>query len=226
MHRAPDIPQERRRHRRYDVRGVRGVLVFPMRLEVLNMSLTGMAVESRAPLEIGRRYDLELRDGDRTIPLNVEVQWCHLVRTEHAEQSDEVSPVYRAGLDFSHVLNDRARELLGFLEHHVEVEVERRMFGRFTLALEDPVGLDVRHEFRIRKLSYSGMLIETDLLPEVGSSFEMEMHPNGRLLHTRGRVVHARRRRHDPGCEAGIEFVRMPPEARQTLERMIGGLLE
>lgn len=189
------------------------------------MSLTGMAVESREPLEIGRKVDLELRDGRQAIPLNAEVKWCHLVRTEHARLGD-VRPIYQAGLDYRHILNESAKELLGFLEHNVVVNVERRLFGRFTVAFEDPVGLDVRHEFRIRKLSFSGMLIETDLLPEVGSDFEMVVRPGDRRLKTRGRVVHASRLPHDPGCQAGIEFLRMPPEARQTLEQLIGGLLE
>ncbi len=218
-------PRERRRHHRYDVQGVRGILVLPMRVKVLNMSLTGLAVEARAALEIGKKYDLKLHNGRETIEFNVDVQWCHLVRTERIGIAD-VSPVYEAGLDFRHVLNDQARELLSFLEHNVVVDVERRIFGRFKVGLDNPVGLDAHHDFLVRKLSFSGMLIETDLAPKVGAAFDMEMDPDKLHLKTRGKVIHAESLTRRPGCQVGIQFVQMPPESRHTLEQLIEGLLE
>ena len=225
MDQAAISNRERRRHRRYDVRGVSGTLIIPMRIEVLNMSLTGLAVESRQALEIGRKYDLKLHNGRETIDINVDVQWCQLVRTERSGVSD-VSPVYQAGLDFRHVLGDQARELLSFLEHNVEVDMERRIFGRFKIGLDEPIGLDARHDFRVRKISFSGMLIETDLMPPVGAAFDMEMDPDKLQLTTRGRVIHAEPLPGDAGCQAGIQFLRMPPESRRTLQRLIEGLLE
>ncbi|MCP3957305.1 MAG: hypothetical protein GY719_05580 [bacterium] len=223
---APAIQQrERRRHHRYDVRDVRGTLVFPMRVKVLNMSLTGLAIESAKALEIGRRYDLKLQDDRETIQISVDVQWCHLVRTERSGIG-EVPAVYQAGLDFRHVLSEQASELLSFLEHHVVVDVERRVFGRFKMALEEPIGLDEHHDFLVRELSYSGMLIETDLMPRVGDAFDLEVHPSGRKLSTRGKVVHAEPLDHKPGCRAGIEFEGMAPETRSALEQVIEGFLE
>ncbi len=216
---------ERRQHRRYDVRGVRGTLVFPMRVKALNMSLTGLAVEARTALEIGKKYDLKLNNGRETIEVNVDVQWCHLVRTERRGIAD-VSPVYQAGLDFRHVLGRQARELLSFLEHNVVVDVERRIFGRFKIGLDEPVGLDAHHDFRVRQLSFSGMLIETDLMPRVGASFDLEMDPDKLHLKTRGKVIHAEPMPRESGCRAGIQFLQMPPESRHTLERLIEGLLE
>ncbi len=216
---------ERRRHHRYDVQGVRGTLVFPMRVEVLNMSLTGLAVESRMALEIGRKYDLRLHNGRETIELNVDVQWCHLVRTERVGIAD-VSPVYEAGLDFRHVLGEQARGLLSFLEHNVVVDVERRIFGRFKIGLGEPIGLDAHHDFVVRKISFSGMLIETDLAPHAGATFDMEMDPDKLRLKTRGKVIHTEPLPGKPGCRAGVQFLQMPPESRHALERLIEGLLE
>ena len=216
---------ERRHHRRYDVHGVRGTLVFPMRVEVLNMSLTGLAVESRNALEIGRKYDLKLHNGREAIEVNVDVQWCHLVRTERVGIAD-VSPIYQAGLDFRHVLSDQARELLSFLEHNVVVDVERRIFGRFKIGLDEPIGLDARHDFLVRQLSFSGMLIETDLMPQVGAAFDMEMDPGRLRLKTRGKVIHADPLPDDAGCQAGIQFLDMPQESRRALELLIEDFLE
>ncbi len=217
--------RERRRHRRYGVRGVSGILVLPMRVEVLNMSLTGLAAESRKPLEIGRKYDLKLHNGRETIDVNVDVQWCHLVRTERTGTGDVV-PIYQAGLDFRHVLSDQARELLGFLEHNVVVDVERRITGRFKIGLDEPIGLDARHDFRVRQLSFSGMLIETEVAPEIGAAFDMEMGPDMLHLKTRGKVFHAEPLLGASCCQAGIQFLQVSPESRLTLERLIEGLLE
>ena len=216
---------ERRRHRRYGVRGVRGTLVFPMRVKVLNMSLTGLAIETRTALEIGRRYDLKLSNRRETIEINVDVQWCHLVRTERTGTGD-VQPVYEAGLDFRHVLNDQARELLSFLEHNIVVDVERRIFGRFKIGLDGPVGLDARYDFRVRQLSFSGMLIETDLKPRVGAAFDLEMDPDKLCLTTRGKVIHAEPLPRKSGYRAGVQFLKMQPESRHALERLIEGMLE
>lgn len=218
------LQRERRRHHRYDVRGVRGTLRFPIRVEVLNMSLTGLAVESRKALAIGSKYDLRLHKGREAIHINADVQWCHLVRTEHTGDSD-VSPVYQAGLDFRHVLSAQARELLRFLEHNVVVDVERRIFGRFKLGLGEPIGLDAHHDFLVRKLSFSGMLIETDMTLPVGAAFDLEMDPDKLHLKTRGKVVHTDARE-GGGYRAGIQFVHMPPESRQNLKGLIEELLE
>ncbi len=222
----PAIKQrDRRRHRRYDVRGVRGSLVFPLQVKVLNMSLTGLAVESREALEIGTKYDCNLHNGREAVDVNVDVQWCHLVRTERSGTTD-VRPVYQVGLDFRHVLNLQARELLRFLEHNIVIDTERRIFGRFRLGLDAPVKLGARHEFLVRKLSFSGMLIETDLAPEVGTAFDIEINPDDLRLRTRGKVVHSEAMRHKPGCRAGIQFLKMPPASRQTLTQLIERFLE
>ncbi len=196
-----------------------------MRVKVLNMSLTGLAVESRVALEIGRKYDLKLHSRRETIELNVDVQWCHAVRPEQIGIA-EVSSVYQAGLDFRHVLNDQARELLSFLEHNIVVDVERRIFGRFKIGLDEPIGLDAHYDFVVRKLSFSGMLIETDLMPPVGAAFDMEMDPEKLHLESRGMVIHAEPLPGKPGCQAGIQFLQMPPESRHALEQLIEGLLE
>ncbi len=189
------------------------------------MSLTGLAVESRKPLAIGTKYDLNLHNGRETIQINADVQWCHLVRTERRGTSD-VSPVYQVGLDFRHVLGHQARELLSFLEHNIVIDLERRIFGRFKLGLGEPVGLDAHHDFLVRKLSFSGMLIETDLAPQVGDAFDMEMDPDKLHLKTRGKVIHTEPLPREPGFQAGIQFLQMPAESRQTLKQLIEELLE
>ena len=216
---------ERRRHRRYEVPRVRGALVLPIRVQVLNMSLTGLAVETPTALEIGRRYGLKLNNRREAVEITVDVQWCHLVRTERAGYAD-VRPVYEVGLDFRHVLNDQARELLSFLKYNIVVKVERRIFGRLKTGLDEPNGVDTRHDFRVRRLSLAGMLIETDLKPRVGAALDLEMEPDKLRLTTRGKVIHAEPLLRKSGYRAGVQFLELQSESRHALERLIEGMLE
>ena len=58
-----------RRYPRYQVRDVRGRFPLRIEVEVLNMSLTGLAVECRRPLEIGREYEFTLQEGAESVEL-------------------------------------------------------------------------------------------------------------------------------------------------------------
>ena len=124
---------------------------FPMHfeVEVLNMSLTGLAVECQRPLEIGKEYEFLLLTGAERVELVATVEWCHLVRTEQA--GDDVVPVFQSGLDFRSALDDKAQELLLFLQHHIVIEAERRIFGRFKVILEGPARATEHHDFVVKQ---------------------------------------------------------------------------
>ena len=60
---------ERRRSPRYAVHGVRGWLTLHSEARVLNLSLTGMSVETVHPLEVGKGYTIRLAHGDLDLRL-------------------------------------------------------------------------------------------------------------------------------------------------------------
>ncbi len=162
------------------------------------------------------------------IQLHTDLQWCRLARTE-TDAMDQPATVYEVGFDFSEELSLKARELLGFLQHNVVIELERRdAFGYCRLAREDPEKARYQ-EFMVKQLSFSGMLIETYPLPEVDADYEMELHHDKLELSTVGRVIHAEsvlRGSAEPVCEAGIAFSDLDPEAQQTLEEMVSNFLK
>lgn len=88
---------EQRRHQRYDVGGVRANLSLPLEVRVLNMSLTGLAIESPVPLSVGSKYHLTLRREQEMIQLPTDLQWCRRARTE-PDALGEPAPVYEVGL--------------------------------------------------------------------------------------------------------------------------------
>ncbi len=210
------------------MRGVRANLMLPLDVRVVDMSLTGLRIESPIALRAGGRYNLTLRREHEIIQLHTDLQWCRLARTE-PDATYEPAPVYEVGFDFSEELSEKARELLGFLQHNVVIELEHRdAFGFCHLARESPE--EARYQdFLVKQLSFSGMLIETALMPEVDADYEMELHLDRLELSTLGRVIHAERVSRDDEesvFEAGIAFQDLEPEAQQALEEMVANFLE
>jgi len=215
---------ERRRGSRYPVQDVTGTLLFHTEARILNLSISGLAVECTSPLRIGRTYTAKLQRGDHKLELKGKVMWCRLRSTRKAA-SGEVVPVYTAGIEFEGVLNEQARKLIRFLQKSAVISLETRINGRFQVEGEGAVALDASHDFQVKVLSTTGMLVVTDLAPEVGTVFTLELHLDGSSLRTRGRVAYVEPAGVDPSGsthQLGIEFEGLSPEGRKAVEAFIG----
>jgi hypothetical protein len=215
--------KEKRRYPRHDVPDLEGCLLFSMDVDVVNMSLSGMAIETTARVEMGKSYAMKLRHDTGQIPLAGRVVWCHLDRTRRTNSGDVV-PVYRSGIQFKGVLTDRASELRSFLRHNVAARTDQRVFGRFPLNAKDVVDLSCEYPFVIKRVSLSGMLIETDLVPEVDSVFDMEMKVEKGTVHTKGRVAfikEVRENEEHPMAKLGVEFLDMPAGDQEILQDLV-----
>lgn len=223
------MERNQRRHRRYDAEGVQGSLVYSLDARVLNMSLTGMAIETATFLKTGGQYWLRVPSGDTQLRFKAEVKWCHLVRNERTA-AGESRAVFKAGIDFREILDDSARQVLDFLQQHVVVELGRRLTGRFHLAAPERAALSVRHEFDVRRLSLGGMLVETVWDPPVDTEVEVELQvPN--VVRTAARVrsvipVPAAGPYDPPTFAVGLAFHPLAEEAQAALSRFVQGLLE
>ena len=96
---ALPLPAERRRPEpRYAVHGVAGNLAAIRNARILNLSLTGCAVETSKYLTIGRTYPLKLL-GEIHVSVTAEAVWCRLIGTARNRRT-EIEPVYHAGFEF------------------------------------------------------------------------------------------------------------------------------
>lgn len=220
------MERNNRRHKRYELEGVQGTLAYNLDAKVLNVSLTGMAIETRTMLKVGGNYHLKIAREGEPLRVKADVRWCHLVRTERLENG-EVTPLYKAGIDFRSILDDKARQMLQFIEENIVVELDQRLFGRFHLAGDSSVDLDTDEEFTVRKISLSGMLIETGFTPRADQEFEIEIRPNGEPIEARIRVANVRQvSGEESRTEAGVEFLELGDVDRRRLEKVIERLLE
>ena len=184
--------RERRRAPRYPVEDVRGKLLLTTSATIINMSLTGMAVESSANLRVGRSYTLALTHGEKTGPaLTGIVVWCHLKATRPSA-TGESAAVYEAGIQFAGMLSDKASELISFLRTTAILTMQDRLTGRFYVDPNESIDLNAECEFAVKMLSASGMLIETDISPAPDAVFEVRIALGNDVITPTVRVAYIR----------------------------------
>lgn len=93
---------EKRDHPRLTIRhtGIRNGLLVG---RVINMSLSGLALESTTGLRTGSSHSFRVALGEKPFKIDAEVRWCRLTRTVGGASGDVV-PIFRAGLAFTRPL--------------------------------------------------------------------------------------------------------------------------
>lgn len=217
-----------RRHKRYEVHDVRGSLLFRTQVKVRNLSVSGLALETAERLQLGRSYSIHLAGNDDSVDVHGTIRWCHLA-SARPRPGGEPHAVYEAGLAFEDVFTERAKGLLGFLEHHVVLSPHERLTGRFRAEALLPAEIEARYDFEVLKLSLSGMLVRTPLEASLGSRFSLELSLRDELVPLAGRVAYVQREEADKGevaTQLGMEFVDLTNESREVISGYISSELE
>jgi hypothetical protein len=214
---------ERRREARFDVESGHGTMVSTSPVEILNMSLGGLAFRTETRLQIGEEYTITLDVAGKTVRMKGVVAWSVLGGLE--SRGGETVPVYSVGMKFQGALGDAGD---GFLEP-VEtnpVAVEQRLAGvRFHLDGRASIAHPLRYAVRV--ISNHGMLIEIDHPMKVDEVLPLEITLEDELpIHCEGRVAscHERLNQHPKHYDIGFEFKEMPEEDRARLARVVKSL--
>ncbi len=88
-----------RQYARYAVEGAFARLRSPMDVKILNLSRTGLALETTQPLLVAERYVLQMEQRDRSISLEVQVRWCLPTGSYRTPAGREVA-LFRVGGSF------------------------------------------------------------------------------------------------------------------------------
>jgi hypothetical protein len=215
---------DRRRRKRVRLPDSHGNLVVSLDGAILDISLSGMAVETNSRLAPQRELSLRLGNGGRTLELTGRVVWCFLHGTRALPSGEQV-PVYRAGIQFQNVLSGQAKQLLGFLEAHAIVTLETRLFGRFRIGDSDPVEVSSSAEFRVLELDAAGLTVESALGLEPRTGCEVELLLDDSTLTARTTVIEAQRvaTEGDETWRIRLEFVELADPAREALQSFLRG---
>ena len=211
---------ENRKYRRYAVEGINGNVLNITDLEILNISIDGAAIETPRRLELNREYTFKIRSRDNFINLRGRVVWAVLVSKEE-KGSNRMIPVYRVGIKFTETLSEKANMLLNFIEKNKIKTLEHRLAGvRFKIAGSDNIKLEYPYGYRVKKISLSGMSIETEYPLDLNSSHPVELVIRDRKLNIAGRVVDCEKNVSENGViyDIGIKFLIMEDADRELLK--------
>jgi hypothetical protein len=89
---------EDRSQQRYATRDI--AVQFPIGAAVIDISESGMGIESGQQLRVGASYVFRVQMGPKSFGLPGKVEWCRFARTKGKSGIDR-TPVYKAGVSFS-----------------------------------------------------------------------------------------------------------------------------
>lgn len=221
-----DQRAENRKNKRYVVEGLQGNVLYTSDIEVLNISIDGAAIETPRRLEINREYSFKIKFGENLLNLRGKVVWAFLI-SKLNKDTGTVMPVYRAGIKFTDTLSEKALMLQNFINQNRTRKLENRLGGvRFKLSGNKTMQVDVPHEYKVKKISISGMLVETEIPLEIDSQCEMELFINSHSLRIITKISNIREIADESikKYEVGIEFLKMSEQDEDILISFINSL--
>ena len=221
-----------RRYQRYrlDFVEINGQLTLASEVSILDISMGGVSLKADKRLNIGGKYMLRLEEKEKRISVKCEVAWARLSGTKSSPEGETV-PVYTAGMRFVDLSEERQAELMRFVECVKEEAVQRandrRQHVRFNIRLPGMAILNFPADYRVKVISMSGMLIESDqeLECEIRVPMVLSLHDD-RSIDFLGRVAMCQKDEGD-GAEhyrIGIEFMGLEDEAKGVLATFIAML--
>jgi hypothetical protein len=217
--------EDNRRFPRFIVSGVEGKVSFAAYVEILNLSLGGVALKADRRLELGQEYNLRLEVDGRFVEIKGIAVWSKLTGIRDGNASSV--PEYSAGFRFTNVLNDRVEDLIQFIETNKGDEEERVTGVRFQIQSHGRALLDTDAPCEVRLISRSGMLIRSERRYDVDRIYPMEIAPaNQEAIRFKGRiasqfeVTQGFMTRYD----LGVEFTDITDENRARLSVFIDSM--
>ena len=216
---------ERRTDKRYAVEGVRGNVHCLSDLNVINISIDGAAIETTNRLEVNGEYRFRIDYKGAPLSVNGFVTWSKLTRSEK-RRSGELIPIYKAGVKFIGIMEKKADTLMNFIEENKVKTPERRSGVRYKLVASDNIKVAYPYGFDLKKISISGMEIETEHPLDPDSTHDMEFWLNEGTVNMNGRIVTCVEIPSETltKYKMGVEFIEISDEDRELLKHFLNAL--
>ena len=173
--------QDKRQHKRYnlDLIEVNGKMSLTDKVEVLDISLGGVALKADRRLNIGKEYMIKLQEKGKTLDVKGIVVRSELSGIEDRGHGERAT-IYTAGLVFKDGYADKMADFLKPIEQKRKKESpavidDRRLNVRFSITTPREEILSYPVQFKVRTISQGGMLIQTHQSVEINSTIPMEL---------------------------------------------------
>ena len=158
--------QDKRRHKRFrlDVMEINGKMILAEKVEIVDISLGGIALRTDRRLNVGKEYLIKLGERGKHIDVKGVIVRCELSTIEERRDGTRV-PLYTAGMMFKDVAPDKIADFLDSIEQHKKEQapaaVDRRLTVRFSITTPWEQTLRFPSQFKVKEISLGGMLIQT-----------------------------------------------------------------
>jgi hypothetical protein len=217
---------DRRRYKRYEVEGIQGNIRKFSDLNVTNVSIGGIAIETINRLDIDKEYTFKIEDKNSFINIKGCSVWSVLSQAED-KATGNLIPIYMTGIKFMDILNERVNMLMNFIEENRMATSERRLRGtRFKVTTSENVKICYPYRYDVKRISLSGMEMMTEQPLTPGSQHEMELILNKKVLNINGRITNCKEvsSRKFVRYKVGIAFIEVTDTDRQTLKSFLDPL--
>jgi hypothetical protein len=221
-----DRSGSRRKHKRFSVEGIYGIVHFLSDLNIINISVDGAAIETTKRLDLNREYTFKIYHRDAPLCLCGLVVWSVLDRTEKKE-SGEIIPVYKAGIKFTDIMSEKSNMLVNFIEESRVITLERRLGGaRCKIVSPKDIKIGYPYGYGVKNISLSGMEIETEYPFEPLSMVDMELVLDSKVVNIMGRIKNCVKvtLENFTKYDMGVEFVEVSDEDKKLLKRFLDTL--
>jgi hypothetical protein len=218
-----------RRHKRYglDLIDVRGKLSLSEKVEILDISLGGVALKADRRLNPGREYMIKLQDKGKTLNITGIIVRSELSGMEARDNGESVS-IYAAGMQFK---DGSADQIADFLKSIVQNQKEaaplpgeRRLNVRFQITDPHENILCYPAHFKVKTISLSGMLIQTEQALGIESKVPIGLSlSDGTSVNFVGRVVSCEMKENKGQAHYDIasEFIELTDKDKTLLHTFI-----
>ena len=221
--------QDKRKHKRYslDLLDINGKMSLTDKVEILDISLGGIALKADRRLNMGKEYSMKLQKKGKTLEVKGVVVRSELSGVEERGHGESVS-IYTAGLVFKDGFTDKIADFLKPIEQNKKREspaaVDRRLNVRFQITTPGEQVMSYPLQFKVRSISLGGMLIQTPQSVEISSMIPMELSLNdGTAIAFTGRAVSCTRTEHEgqTNYDIGAEFLDLTDKDKMLLKTFI-----
>ena len=234
--------QERSHNQRFsvDMMNIHGKIMFSSNVEILNIGIGGILLalpKVHGKLDPDKSCTVKLEGKDETLTIQGTVVRSELNEV-YKDPRGKVIPVYTVAIQFMNLTSKKISDIADFIWRRVVASQKQksftksdiykmsglRMYIRFRIDAPENVTLHFYDSYKVKQIGLSGMLIETEQALEIEDKLPMEMTlPENKRIMFLGRVVSCflvddtGPGRH----EVGIEFLDMPEEDREKLDKFI-----
>jgi hypothetical protein len=177
--------QPKRQYERFavDFMDVHGKVLFKSDVKIVNISVGGISFRSDKRLTIGGTYILKLESKGKYLHLRGTIIWVNL--NETTQKRKKTNLPYTVGMKFSHSSAARDKKIKQFIQANIKdlekhekfvlVKKNTRIHVRFLIHEPDKAMIHCDEEYKIKKISQGGMLIESNNTMQIEDVLPMEM---------------------------------------------------